>query len=112
MKFRNKITAVFSIALLLSLGAVAFIPQAKASPDEVQVTGETEAVTVELPAETKTFSEETSSEAETQEPKVMPNPQLAELGLDVPSSLDNSGSILIPEDGTLLNISIPEYLSG
>ena len=62
---------------------------------------ETEATTAEFPAE-----------AETQEPKVMPNPQLAELGLDAPSSLDNSGSILIPEDGTLLNISIPEYLSG
>lgn len=110
MKFRNKITAVFSIALLLSLGAVAFIPQAKASPDEVQVTGETEAVTVELPAETKTFSEETSSEAETQEPKVMPNPMLVELGLDTPSFLDSNGSIAIPEDGTLLDICLPESL--
>lgn len=78
---------------------------------------ETEATIAEFPAEAETPAEETSTEetfteAETQEPKVMPNPQLAELGLDAPSSLDNSGSILIPEDGTLLNISIPEYLSG
>lgn len=110
MKFRNKITAGFAITLMLSLGVVALIPQAKASPDEAQVVSETEVATVELPAETKTSSEETSSETETQEPKLMLNPRLVELGLDTPSFLDSNGSILIPEDGTLLDIRLPETL--
>ena len=115
MKFRYKISAVFSITLLLSFGAVAFIPQAKASPDEVQATSETEATTAELPAEAETpaaetSTEETSTEVETQEPKFMPNPRLVELGLDTPSFLDSNGSILIPEHGTLLDICLPESL--
>lgn len=125
MKHRNRITAGLAITLLLSLGAIAFIPQAKASPDEGQVVSETEATTAELPAEAETpaeetpaeetpteetSTEETSAEAETQEPKVLPNPQLAELGLDAPSSLDSNGSIPIPQDGTLLDIRLPEYL--
>lgn len=110
MKFRNKITTVFAITLLLSIGVVVLIPQAKASPDEAQVVSETEVATVELSAETKTSSEETSSETETQEPKLMLNPRLVELGLDNPSFLDSNGSILIPEDGTLLDICLPETL--
>ena len=110
MKFRNKITTVFAITLLLSIGVVVLIPQAKASPDEAQVVSEAEVATDELPAETKTSSEETLSEAETQELKLMLNPRLVELGLDTPSFLDSNGSILIPEDGTLLDICLPETL--
>lgn len=110
MKFRNKISKVFTIALLLSLGVLALISQTKASTDEAQVVSEAEVATDELPAETKTSSEETFSEAETQELKLMLNPRLIELGLDTPSFLDSNGSILIPEDGTLLDICLPESL--
>ena len=88
MKFRNKISTVFSIALLLSLCAVAFIPQAKALSDEEAIT----------------------DKEETQESGFLPNPNLVELGLDTPSFLDSNGSILIPEDGTLLDICLPESL--
>lgn len=88
MKFRNKISTAFSIALLLSLCAVAFIPQAKALSDEEAIT----------------------DKEETQESGFLPNPNLVELGLDTPSFLDSNGSILIPEDGTLLDICLPESL--
>lgn len=42
--------------------------------------------------------------------KYIINPQLIELGLDIPQMMDEKGSIPIPEDGALLNILIPEKI--
>ena len=44
------------------------------------------------------------------DPKYIPNPQLVELGLDVLQAMDENGTVPIPEDGTLLNIRIPEKI--
>lgn len=42
--------------------------------------------------------------------KYVINPQLIELGLDVPQMMDEKGSIPIPQDGALLNILIPQKI--
>lgn len=41
---------------------------------------------------------------------LLSNPKLEELDLTSPQPMDENGSIIIPEDGTLLNIRIPEKI--
>ena len=60
--------------------------------------------------ETNLTTKDTSSNANEGTNKYIPNPQLVELGLDVLQAMDENGSVPIPEDGTLLNIRIPEKI--
>ena len=60
--------------------------------------------------ETNLTTEDTSSNANEGTNKYIPNPQLIELGLDIPQIMDEKGSIPIPQDGALLNILIPQKI--
>ena len=60
--------------------------------------------------ETNLTTKDTSSNANEGTNKYIPNPQLVELGLDVLQAMDENGTVPIPEDGTLLNIRIPEKI--
>ena len=60
--------------------------------------------------ETNLTTEDTSSNANEGTNKYVINPQLIELGLDVPQMMDEKGSIPIPQDGAMLNILIPQKI--
>ena len=60
--------------------------------------------------ETNLTTKDTSSNANEGTNKYIPNPQLIELGLDIPQIMDEKGSIPIPQDGALLNILIPQKI--
>lgn len=85
---------VLLIAIVLMLY---MLPGVKATEDSQETN-----LTTENALTTSNGNEETN--------KYVINPQLIELGLDVPQMMDEKGSIPIPQDGALLNILIPEKI--
>ena len=91
---RLKRISVLLIAIVLMLY---MFPGVKATEDSQETNLTTEDALMESDG-----NEETN--------KYVINPQLIELGLDVPQMLDEKGSIPIPQDGALLNILIPQKI--
>lgn len=91
---RLKRISVLLIAIVLMLY---MLPGVKATEDSQETNLTTEDALMESDG-----NEETN--------KYVINPQLIELGLDVPQMMDEKGSIPIPQDGALLNILIPQKI--
>ena len=91
---RLKRISVLLIAIVLMLY---MFPGVKATEDSQETNLTTEDALMESDG-----NEETN--------KYVINPQLIELGLDVPQMMDEKGSIPIPQDGALLNILIPQKI--
>ena len=117
MKRNRILSTALAAAMFFSVGAAHLVTEAQASPDTAQLVSEDqlppeESYTEEISSEAPSAEEPSAGEETAAEPQILPNPQLADLGLGAPSSLDSNGSIPIPQDGTLLNIRLPEYLGG
>lgn len=86
------------------------------APAEDEIPADEALIPEEAPAEEETPTDEVltpeEAPAEEETPSLLPNPQLEELGLASPQLLDENGSIPIPDDGTLLDIRIPEKIGG
>lgn len=91
---RLKRISVLLIAIVLMLY---MLPGVKATEDSQETN-----LTTENALTTSNGNEETN--------KYVINPQLIELGLNVPQMMDEKGSIPIPQDGALLNILIPQKI--
>lgn len=92
MKLKRISVLLIAIVLMLYM-----LPGVKATEDSQEINLTTEnALTI------SNGNEETN--------KYVINPQLIELGLDVPQMMDEKGSIPIPQDGALLNILIPQKI--
>lgn len=91
---RLKRISVLLIAIVLMLYV---LPGVKATEDSQETNLTTEDALMESDG-----NEETN--------KYVINPQLIELGLDVPQMMDEKGAIPIPQDGALLNILIPQKI--
>lgn len=91
---RLKRISVLLIAIVLMLY---MLPGVKATEDSQETNLTTEDALMESDG-----NEETN--------KYVINPQLIELGLDVPQMMDEKGAIPIPQDGALLNILIPQKI--
>ena len=85
-------------------------PAEEETPTDEVLTPEEATAEDETPADEALIPEDPPAEEET--PGLLPNPQLEELGLASPQLLDENGSIPIPDDGTLLDIRIPEKIGG
>ena len=91
---RLKRISVLLIAIVLMLY---MLPGVKATEDSQETNLTTEDALME-------------SDGNEEKNKYVINPQLIELGLDVPQMMDEKGSIPIPQDGALLNILIPQKI--
>lgn len=92
MKLKRISVLLIAIVLMLYM-----LPGVKATEDSQETN-----LTTENALTTSNGNEETK--------KYVINPQLIELGLDVPQMMDEKGSIPIPQDGALLNILIPQKI--
>lgn len=92
MKLKRISVLLIAIVLMLYM-----LPGVKATEDSQEINLTTENALMESDG-----NEETN--------KYVINPQLIELGLDVPQMMDEKGSIPIPQDGALLNILIPQKI--
>lgn len=92
MKLKRISVLLIAIVLMLYM-----LPGVKATEDSQEIN-----LTTENTLTTSNGNEETN--------KYVINPQLIELGLDVPQMMDEKGSIPIPQDGALLNILIPKKI--
>ena len=86
-----------SVLLIAIVFMLYMLPGVKATEDSQETNLTTEDALMESDG-----NEETN--------KYVINPQLIELGLDVPQMMDEKGSIPIPQDGALLNILIPQKI--
>lgn len=92
MKLKRISVLLIAVVLMLYM-----LPGVKATED-----GQETNLTTENALTASNGNEETN--------KYIINPQLIELGLDVSQMMDKKGSIPIPEDGTLLDILIPQKI--
>ncbi|NCC00811.1 MAG: hypothetical protein EOM34_09045 [Clostridia bacterium] len=92
MKLKRISVLLIAIVLMLYM-----LPGVKATEDSQEINLTTENALMESDG-----NEETN--------KYVINPQLIELGLDVPQMMDEKGSIPIPQDRALLNILIPQKI--